>query len=341
METENISTSNNCVSPITQLIFIVISFACIATAFYVQKSVFVVNDPLPAIQPYPMAKPENTVTVGLYVDHFEALNMIANRCIVSGILWFIAPQNAEFAAIIEQCTFQRAQVLEKIALTNKPLDAQHNLITYSVRVEFSNILDYTYFPLDDHRLYLVLVNQATTADKLTLQATPTSFALNKDISFSGWELKNQKVTSGTIPAPLDSTDMRTLQVYPAVLFSFDFARAGLRYVITIFFPLLLIFYLIVFALSMNSEASLVLAIAGVTALVSFRFVIESISPLVGYFMLSDYIFFLFLIATFFVFIITIVDSYAKQLTKREKLIALSLLHLLVILVTVYYLVFWI
>ncbi|MBA3752528.1 hypothetical protein H0X06_07155, partial [Candidatus Dependentiae bacterium] len=94
---------------------------------------------------------------------------------------------------------------------------------------------------------------------------------------------------------------------------------GIRRLVTILFPLMLIFYISIFTFSINPITNLrsiiSLSSASITGLLAFRFVIENLSPKVGYFMISDYLFFLLLGTTCIVFL---VNSRSHELCARTK-----------------------
>ena len=86
---------------------------------------------------------------------------------------------------------------------------------------------------------------------------------------------------------------------------------------------------------MTAERSVVVGPAIVTAILAYRFVIESISPKdVGYFMLSDQLFFLFLGLISLIFVVNIINRYAYPLTTNQRLIILVLFHITAIVATI-------
>ncbi len=93
--------------------------------------------------------------------------------------------------------------------------------------------------------------------------------------------------------------------HPRVIFALDYTPTGLRQLVSIILPLLLIFSLTIFTFSMDPEpyyrSILTLSSGAVTGLIAYKFVIENLSPKVGYFMLGDMLFFLFLTMTFVIF----------------------------------------
>jgi hypothetical protein len=68
------------------------------------------------------------------------------------------------------------------------------------------------------------------------------------------------------------------------------------------------------------------SIATITAIIAYRFVIERISPAVGYFVLSDYVFILLLIACCAIFIFNL---FTAKITRFYKNMATLILYMIV------------
>ena len=77
--------------------------------------------------------------------------------------------------------------------------------------------------------------------------------------------------------------------------------------------------------------------ANIAALVAYRFVLESLTPKVGYPTIADYFFFLFLSNTFMIFMINCVGPY---LTRRQKKIISIVVQVLVVLTIAFLLRTW-
>jgi hypothetical protein len=101
--------------------------------------------------------------------------------------------------------------------------------------------------------------------------------------------------------------------------------------LSLLLPLLLTFFVTLVSFSFDVgaffEAHLVVAIGAITALLAYRFVIQAMAPDVGYFMLSDYLFLLFLVAVFAAFF---VNTVIRDISLRTKKIIVVLLHAFVI-----------
>jgi hypothetical protein len=147
---------------------------------------------------------------------------------------------------------------------------------------------------------------------------------------TGWMIIDKNATTGYEEARFeDNSDHGQQKSYPITVFSFDVERYGLRHLLTILLPLLLSFYIGLFSLS-TSSGGIRIGIISITAIVSYRFVIDRVSPSVGYFMISDYLFFLFLIAALVPFIGSIAAAYNKKVTPFMLKIATGITHVIII-----------
>jgi hypothetical protein len=117
-----------------------------------------------------------------------------------------------------------------------------------------------------------------------------------------------------------------------VVFSFDCNPIDMRHFLNIFLPLYLIFFLTLFSFSfVYSEHTTdvpSIAAASVPALFAYRFVIESISPNVSYFMVSDYLFFLYLILSLLTFLS--ISWALNHSVRSKKLIIMSLYAFMIV-----------
>jgi hypothetical protein len=110
---------------------------------------------------------------------------------------------------------------------------------------------------------------------------------------------------------------------PKAIFTINFQKAGINKILLIFVPLFAAVFiaLFTFLMSFNSfQGKTTLGVTAVTALLGYRFVIQQMSPSVGYFTLTDKLFIFFLIFSFciFVFQITLLRHY-MFIMERERI----------------------
>jgi hypothetical protein len=332
------------VSPLFQIILILISTTVLTFALYYRLSLFRIKDPRPEIHtvtPEKLFKLGGFVDVietGLYIDRFQTFDMTNNRFVFTGIVWFSVNPGTVSINTLENFSFRAGEILERSKPETK-LIGDKLWVAFTVRVSFTSLIDYTYFPFDNHRIYLLLTNTDITPSEFLFESTNQQLVINKDITSVGWKLINTDVNTGYYQVLLDPKDNKKILTNPIVVFSLDYVHASIRYLLSILLPIILILYISLFSFSLT-ENTITLTSLGITALVSYRFVIENISPNVSYFMLSDYMFFIFLIAAFIIFFINIADLYLQQFSSLQKKIFISGIHFFTIGGSIYFFLFW-
>ena len=278
----------------------------------------------------------HAVTVGLLIDQFINFNMVTNDFTFDGTIWFKFDPGAISIDTLSKFSFLKGTIEQKSDPDIRLIDDKL-LVKYIIRVVFKSDLNYQDFPLDSHSIYLMLVNKFVSPSEILFESSRREFTINADVSSAGWDLFDTAVRNGYISSSLDPYDTRQDVQHPATLFALDYSRNSVRYALSIILPLALIFYLLVFSVSLNIISGLGIASGGVTAILAYRFVIETLSPQTGFFMISDFLFFLFLAATIVIFIINAFESVAP-LSARWKKISIILLHAIIIVAAIYIIV---
>lgn len=269
------------------------------------------------------------VTVGLFIEQFQTLDILHNDFMFNGIIWFLLNPGVISLDSLQKFEFQRGEIVylskPNIQLHNKKL-----LVQYNIRVKFTSALDYQAFPLDSHKINLVFTHPFITLSEALFESSTNNFIVKAQTESTGWRLQDQQVRYGYITAPLNEDDPAQDKYIPQVIFSMDFVRVGSRAVVSILLPLLLIFYLTLFTFSLDPKLSITIATGSVTGILAYRFVIENLSPATGYFMLADYFFFLFLTASCFVFCLNVINAFATRLQATSKKCVIIAIHAIVV-----------
>ncbi len=280
------------------------------------------------------------VDVGLTITDFPEFDVAQNKFQVSGIIWFTFDPSVIALNTVKQFTFTKGQIDYK-SEPSTSLDGDMLTARYEFRATFRTNLYYGFFPFEDHTLYLMLANMAVNPDEMAYESSYANFIVDQPY-ISGWDYADHKVITGygTIPLGLDHKAKEI--TYPAVLFVLDFFHHSIRYVVTVLLPLLIIFFIDLFSLCFDqrrdNEILVGLTTANIAALVAYRFVIESLTPTVGYPTMADYFYFLFLTNTFLIFVINSVGPY---LTIRQKKVISVGIQLCVVSVITFLLTYWI
>lgn len=208
---------------------------------------------------------------------------------------------------------------------------------YTIRMQFSTILDYARFPLDDHRIFLNLTNPAASAQELIYVAAPTDYVISENIYISAWQVVGHAVESGYAPVTLGKD---TIMQQSKTVFALDLSKKDLRQLSLILLPLLFLFYLGLFTFSIKDiTVAMTIPLASVAGLFAYSFVIQTLAPMVGYMMMSDYLFLFFLFSSFVVFFVKSLEAVPETMLSRRSLRrieGLTILGLQILLIIVWY-----
>jgi hypothetical protein len=328
------NTTSSIVRPTTQMILICISLSIIAYTAYIKINQYNIYDPeKPIIQVTPEiyaklgATPE-LVTVGLRINQFKKFNMITSKFEFNGIIWFEFNQYAVDLESLGKFVFEEG-VIDYKSSPDVHIKEDRIMVRYNISATVSSPFNYVHFPFDNHRLNIIVANYFVSPSTVIFQTTDPNFIVDQNPKEHGWQLFNKTVSAGFEKSELDPHDPTKTAFYPLAIFSLDYTQYGIRYLLSIMLPLLLLFYLSLFSFSRPSEEELDLSLGGVTGILGYRFVIESFSPNPGYFILADYLFFLFLGASAAIFIFNVFDKYVPALGRKRRFIALLLIHTIV------------
>ena len=221
------------------------------------------------------------ITVGMHINNFPEFSFRKNEFTLDALVWFSFPVGTESLQTIKQFSFQNGKVVRRSLPTIKIVD---DLVTVSFQtiVDFKAHLDYTYFPMSDHRLNIVLENRSVTPNELCFVSSKDNFALaDEKILTSTWRPQKKVVESGYIKALLSESDSSLETNYPCVAFTLEFANSSVRDLISLYFPLFILFFLGFFSLMIDIRKDALRTTVLVTSMPSlalFRLVIDQITP---------------------------------------------------------------
>jgi len=182
------------------------------------------------------------VNVGLHINNFPLFSFNKNDFVMDAIVWFRFAIGTESLKAIDQFEFQNGKILQK----SKPivkLFGDEVVVSYQVKVQFKTDLDYRYFPVGDHRLTITLHNRSVSPNELTFSATDDNFELSDDIFVSTWLPVKKSVQAGYIKSMLNKGQEDMHINYPVVSFDINFQNHSVRDLITLYFPLFVIFFI--------------------------------------------------------------------------------------------------
>jgi len=279
------------------------------------------NDPIPNIQiiELDMRKQFRDISakirVGMHITRFKSFSFSKNTFIFDTLIWFEFKKNEIQLDSLDNFSFDNAKILTK----SKPLIkllGDSVLAKYYLTLDAKTNLSFRDFPLEDHRLSLVLNLKFTSPHEIHFgdERDSISFSMSSEVSLPNWKLYRVRKKSGKSELFFDQFKKKRRLVIPKAVFSLDFARDGLKSMLIIFVPIFAALFLSLFTFMMsfnNYIGKFSLSVTSLTALLGYRFVIEQLVPNVGYLTLTDklYLFFLLFIFCVFIFQLLLVRQY--------------------------------
>lgn len=344
---ESVKHTQYFVSLKLQLFLMLITLIALSFIFYFSYRGFKSSDDYPHVisltpqKIFELGGPAKPITVGIFVKNFSEFNVIKGEFLVDLNIRFKFNPDYFFLDQISKFTFQQADIKSK----SEPLiriEGNEYVVSYDMRVLFRLPLNYNYFPLDDHRLSFIVDNDLIAPSDGFFVTSKNNIIVSPEVHVEGWDLRDTSVHVGYFENRIQEGGEQKVLYHPRAVFLFDFYQDGIRYIFTIFLPLLMIFFTALMSFSVNPLAATFHTLvdmsgAALAALIGYRFVMETVSPVTGYFILSDYIFFYFLVAILFIFL---VNMFGKVITGGIKSWIVIGLHITTVLVFFYFLAPW-
>ena len=344
--------SRRIVTPHFQLLFLLFSFLIIAWTGNYAMRLFRPLEKYPYLLSITPEKIRNwggepvAVKVGLYITNWYAFDILKNTFIFDGVVWFHFDPALISPNTIGKFTFEKGELLLKERQDSRLIDGKL-LTEYKVRLKFSSTLIHQLFPFDDHRIFISLVNTYVSPSELIFRSYKSNFVISQKVQIPGWKEVDHSVSTGYDEEKIDEFDTQKTIRYPKAVFVVDFSRMGNSLTLLIFLPIFLISFLSIFWLSFkptDGRTIISLTTSAITSLIAYRFVIQNMSPKVGYFLLSDNMFMFFLALTFISFVSSLLWMRHGKMTSRfvkAKGIAFIFFHIIVVSIWCYFLFWWI
>lgn len=313
-----------------QISLVLLSFICLALCLYKPIIQFQPIDNKPTLQIPTAQEVHNSVCIktGMSITDFLKFDAIKNDYSINAIIWFVYNPAQITQESIDNFSFTKGDVLKKSDAKISNLPDGNTMAQYHVRVQFTTIPNYKRFPLDDHYLYLNVTNDTLNGEKVIFEVDAADYTLSPNLYAPGWAIAEHEARAGYAITHLSST--QTIK-QPKVVFSIGLSKQDYRQLLLIILPLLLIFYFGIFAFSIKDIAlAITLILASVSGLIAYSFVIQTLSPAVGYLMLSDYMFLLFLGIIFTIFFVTALNATPEHIVSRKTVEMIKGISIIVI-----------
>jgi len=306
--------------------------------------VWVIYKPVTTYRPNESYKPVLTVTpkkalefggkptpiiVGLYIHGFPDFEMVKDHFVIDLTVWFKFDPTLITLKRISNFTFEKTTILKKIQ-TNTKIEGNLFFVQYFMRISLKTRLEFENFPIDDHRVKMALINKGLTPSEAYFKSSKKNIQLNTGIHVPGWNIIDAFVETGYIKNKLDPSNIK---YYPSTEFFIDFARTGIKHILSILLPLLVVFFVSLLTFTFESETGILgTSVGSISAILAHYFVIDRISPPSNYIMISDY---LFLVALMGCSVVLAINIVGKKLTATHKNIISVILYITLILFILY------
>ncbi|KKR95548.1 MAG: hypothetical protein UU47_C0032G0004 [candidate division TM6 bacterium GW2011_GWE2_41_16] len=270
----------------------------------------------------------NNISVGFFIRSFSKFDTLHGNFVLSGSVWFEFDPRKVSLEQIGNFNIEQSTILEK----SQPYVMQAGekmFVRYDIKVEFTSQLEYQAFPLDEHRIGFVLANRFLPAQNFFFESFNKNFMVKQANMERDpeWILTRNIVYTGYAQDIYDKTLSQRQITYPVVSFVLEFMRISSKTLAVSFLPLLFLFFISLLSFSLDPKQYAIqiitISMGTLSAMIAYRFVIDSISPRVSYFMLSDYLYLIFLFANFIIFLISFL---IPKFTLMQRKVTLVFLH---------------
>ena len=328
-----------------QLSVVLIMIVSLVLLFYYPNKRFLSSDPKSVfniIKPSYKSKQIIEIKTGIYIKNFTVFDIIKNEFVMNAIIWFEFNPHQINLNTIKKFSLEKGKILKKSKPKTKKI-GNKLWVYYKIKAKFSTNLDYRLFPIEDHKIYIKLINSQMNPDSEILVSYNTDLTIKDKIFTGDWKNIGKEVEYGYIEHSFDKHKKEKITKYPIVLFELYFEKAGIRKTLAIFLPLFMVFFLSLFSLLINikdSEVIFSLSAGSTTALIFSLIVIESMSPDVRYFTIANKIYTLLLIVSFVILLLNIyIAKEIEKETNEKKLILIRsysfFFFIIFILITIY------
>ena len=307
-----------------QIFLIAINLIIVILLLRKPINTFISTDPPPQVGVISRQKGHTgyKVEAGMHIENFHEFDLTKNKFVLNAIVWFKFNPAVLSLDTIEKFSFEKGDILDK-SKTITRLVGNEVLARYRIKFKFTSNLDYKLFPINSHRLYITLTNKSVSPKEMLFEASESGFTLSKNIMVPGWKKIRHEVMTGYSESLLDRNDPTTKIEHPVLVFQIDFMRSGIRQLLVLFIPLFFMFYLTLFSLSLGKTqymSRVGVSLGNISAFIGYRFVVEGVSPKVGYSMFIDHLFHLLLFISFFVFFVSLFTKNKEHTLLRGTII---------------------
>lgn len=302
----------------------VLVFTAVMLSFFFKSTMtkFNTTDPVYGLKPIDVVKEKEfgifktRVQTGIFIQNFPVFNIIKNHFVADLIVWFEFNTDEVMLSVIDKFSFESGKIIKKSPPDIKFI-GNRTFAKYMVRVELNTNLNYHHFPLEDHRISVVLTNNFFTPYEVVFNVSNTAFATDPSLFIANWSIDRLVTNYGYNESVLDQVDKSKKTLKPVAVFMIECMKKGFRKIFIVFVPIFIAFLLSLFSFFLvlsNVVGRATLSVSSISALLGYRFVLENIMPKVGYFTTADYVYIILLALSFVVFV------FQTLLVRRDMII---------------------
>lgn len=293
------------------LFFVPAYFFLVYFIFYLRNKNFLSSDKKPILWSLENLSIRNRthklpiVKTGLIIQSFPIFDVRNNRFVMNCTVWYKFNKSLVALENIEKFNFLNAIKISK-SMSQLNIVGDDFFVQYQVQVEFFVPLDQHYFPLNDHSIYIVIYNTELTADEVIFHCEHDSIIMGKNIQINDWRFVDSQAEAGF--DFLNSNTLKNEIPHPKIIYTVNVKKSGLRKVAQVIFPIVLIFLIsssVMLIGDLTKTSFLSISIGCLTGILAYRYVINNLSPNVGYFTLAEYCYNYCLIIIFFNFLMVL------------------------------------
>jgi hypothetical protein len=289
------------------------------------------------------------VKTGLFVKSYPKFDIIEQSFRMHAVIWFVFDPTFVSLETIGEFSFDKSVIVEKRILSTKIIGREIEVM-YDVIIDFVSDLNFHSFPFNDHKLILQLTNKKISFGEILLISDSTMVSSSSQLHTKDWTYHDGEADYGYRTEFLHQSDDRKNIEYPIVVFYLSFLQEGIKNILVIFLPLFIMFFLSLVSLLVsvdNSRMRMPISIGSLSALLFYRFILESLTPKVGYFTISDKVYLAILSASFISFLVNIIFvEKLRTIELSKKIISVinrirNVIFYLLVSIVVFLSYFWI
>lgn len=308
----------------TQIISVLVTSAYITTLLLITYNSHIYREPIDAlILPSPVTEAlANNIEVGVHFNAFPYMSFKTGTFTIDATVWFKFDQGTESIETFEGFTIKNMLVKQegKTFYRSKPMVkiiGEQVMVSYHIQATFMSEMAYKKFPIGDHRVNIQLENRNAGAREVLFNIKPENVTFSENLLLGDWQPLGAYANAGIVEVTVGSGAAKTMITYPGVNIAVDFENVGMRSLISMYFPLFVLFFIGLLSLSLGifDTSRLGIIASALPSLVLFRLVIDSVSPEVGYATHIDFVYYVLVALSFFILFF---QTYVVILIEKTK-----------------------